>query len=302
MPAWVQPSIDHLAKNYLFYVWVFSMFVICAGIARWYGKRQWYEREKVRRKELGLPIASLLSVGGSSEQSFTYSSLFHGGLLGVRHVVGVLVYSLVVSLVATQIPTVGERIYDQKEILSVAYSGMSGPLVMLSQSIVSPIVRHWSHNRLVRAGSTIVACAFWPAAYPVLSSLVGDELYAMTAVLILAMVVLSWGRSYTLGMSDGLKAADPEQTYPLVSLEVVQGTSLDQAWLYERTDSDYRLVTRSGSNHIIPAANVKEIKASDGSLAGHALMHSGWSSRVCAREGRSTRSHHALFGRLLGPT
>jgi hypothetical protein len=46
----------------------------------------------------------------------------------------------------------------------------------------------------------------------------------------------------------------------LVSLEVVQGTSFDEAWLYERTDSDYRLVTRSGSNHIIPAANVKEIR------------------------------------------
>jgi hypothetical protein len=94
MPAWLQPSIEHLVKNYLFYVWVFSMFVICAGIARWYGKRQWYEREKLRRKELGLPIASLLSVGGSSEQSFTYSSLFQGGLLGVRHVVGVLAYSV----------------------------------------------------------------------------------------------------------------------------------------------------------------------------------------------------------------
>jgi hypothetical protein len=61
-------------------------------------------------------------------------------------------------------------------------------------------------------------------------------------------------------MSDGLKSADPEQTHPLVRLEVVEGTSLDQAWLYERTDSDYRLVTKCGSNYIIPAANVKEIR------------------------------------------
>jgi hypothetical protein len=257
MPAWLQPSIEHLVKNYLFYVWVFSMFVICAGIARWYGKRQWYEREKLRRKELGLPIASLLSLGGTSEQSFTYSSLFQGGLLGVQHVVGVLTYSLLVSMV---LPTIIGRTYNQSELLSVAYSGMAGPLLVLSLSIVSPIVRHWSHSRLVRAGSTIVVFAFWVAAYPVLSSLVDNELYAMSAILILAMVILSWGRSYTLGMSDGLKAADPEQTYPLVSLEVVQGTSIDQAWLYERTDSDYRLVTRSGSNYIIPAANVKEIR------------------------------------------
>ena len=82
----------------------------------------------------------------------------------------------------------------------------------------------------------------------------------MTVILILAMVILSWGRSYALGMSVGLKAANPEQTYPLVSLEVIQGTSFDQAWLYERTDSHYRLVTSSGSNHIIPAANVKAIR------------------------------------------
>src|SRR5450631_619224 len=134
MPVWLQPSIEHFVKNYLFYVWVFSMFVICAGIARWYGKRQWYEREKVRRKELGLPIASLLSVGGSSEQSFTYSSLFQGGLLGVRHVVGVLAYSVFVLLVAMQIPMIGGRIHDRKELLSVAYSTMSGPLVTLSLS------------------------------------------------------------------------------------------------------------------------------------------------------------------------
>jgi hypothetical protein len=34
----------------------------------------------------------------------------------------------------------------------------------------------------------------------------------------------------------------------------------DEAWLYERTDSDYRIVTKSGSNHIIPASNVKQIE------------------------------------------
>ena len=160
----------------------------------------------------------------------------------------------------TQIPMIGEGIHDQKELLGLAYSTMSGPLVTLSLSIVSPIVHHWSQNRLVRAGSTIGVFAFWLAAYPVLSSFVGDELYPMTVILILAMVILSWGRSYALGMSVGLKAANPEQTYPLVSLEVIQGTSFDQAWLYERTDSHYRLVTRSGSNHIIPAANVKAIR------------------------------------------
>ena len=177
----------------------------------------------------------LLSVGGSSEHSFTYSSLFQGGLLGVQHVVGVLLYSFFVLLVSMQIPMIGGKIHNQEELVSVAYATVSGPLVTLSLSIASPIVRHWSQNRLVRAASTIVVFVFSLAAYPVLSSFVGDELYTLVVILISAMVILSWGRSYTLGMSDGLKAADPEQTYPLVSLEVVQGTSFDQAWLYEKT-------------------------------------------------------------------
>jgi hypothetical protein len=45
-----------------------------------------------------------------------------------------------------------------------------------------------------------------------------------------------------------------------LAVEVIQGTGFDEAWLYERTDSDYRIVTKSGSNHIIPASNVKQIK------------------------------------------
>ena len=61
-------------------------------------------------------------------------------------------------------------------------------------------------------------------------------------------------------MNEGRVAANPAVNYPLVTLDVHQGKNLDEAWLYEKTDSDYRLVTKTGSNHIIPATNVKEIK------------------------------------------
>jgi hypothetical protein len=187
MPVWLQPSIEHFVKNYLFYVWVFSMFVICAGIARWYGKRQWYEREKLRRKEIGLPVASLLSVGGSSEQSFTYSSLFQGGLLGVRHVVGVFSYAIFVSVVSDAM--IRGSNHNQGQLLGI-YSAVSGPLLMMSLSIATPIVRHWSQNRLVRAGSITVASIFVLAAYPVLLCFVGDEMYTLGVILILALVIL----------------------------------------------------------------------------------------------------------------
>jgi hypothetical protein len=80
------------------------------------------------------------------------------------------------------------------------------------------------------------------------------------AVEMLCLIVLSLCLSYSIGMTEGLRSAVPDRAHPLVSLQVIQGTNLDEAWLYERTDSDYRLVTSDGSNHIVPAANVKEIK------------------------------------------
>ena len=73
------------------------------------------------------------------------------------------------------------------------------------------------------------------------------------------IIVLSFGLSYTIGMSEGLRSADPALNYPLVTLEMRDGGRLERAWLYERTDSDYRLVTENGTNHVVPAANVKEI-------------------------------------------
>lgn len=39
-----------------------------------------------------LPVASLMSLGGSSDQLFTYSSLFKGGLVGVIVVTILLLY------------------------------------------------------------------------------------------------------------------------------------------------------------------------------------------------------------------
>jgi hypothetical protein len=83
---------------------------------------------------------------------------------------------------------------------------------------------------------------------------------AAFSIQIILTVIVSLCYSYSRGVSEGLKAADPESTYPFVSVKVIEGTDFEEAWLYERTDSDYRIVTKSGSNHIIPASNVKEIK------------------------------------------
>ena len=89
--------------------------------------------------------------------------------------------------------------------------------------------------------------------------MLGDENVGFTGPIILTVIV-SLCYSYSRGVSEGVKAADPESTYPVVSVKVIEGTDFEEAWLYERTDSDYRIVTKSGANHIIPASNVKEIK------------------------------------------
>ena len=74
--AWI----EDVKKNYQFYVFLFSMFVISMGLTRWLGKRLWHQEQISRRKELKLPVASLFS---SDTASFSYLSLFQGGLIGL---------------------------------------------------------------------------------------------------------------------------------------------------------------------------------------------------------------------------
>jgi hypothetical protein len=88
----------------------------------------------------------------------------------------------------------------------------------------------------------------------------GKSMDASVALTIqsMALAILSLFFSYLVGMGD--KKADPSLNYPLVNFVLVQGDNLDKALLYERTDSDYRLIAQDGSNRIVPAVNVREIR------------------------------------------
>ena len=46
LEAWI----EDVKKNYQFYVFLFSMFVISMGLTRWLGKRLWYQAQISRRK------------------------------------------------------------------------------------------------------------------------------------------------------------------------------------------------------------------------------------------------------------
>jgi hypothetical protein len=247
--------IEDIKKNYQFFVFLFSMFVICMGLTRWLGKRLWYQETISRRKESKLPVALLFS---SDPSSFSYSSLFEGGLIGLA-----AVSWFYLSVAFTSSPSADEDVWQRLPL------AMLIPIVTLASSSVSIFLgniiprqnRQTLTNSPLLIMSSTVLIGILVSSLPVEIAVLSDEKKNVALLLqIILTVIVSLCYSYAHGVSEGLKAANPESTYPLVGIEVIQGTGFDEAWLYERTDSDYRIVTKSGSNHIIPASNVKQIK------------------------------------------
>jgi len=243
--------IEEVKKNYQFFVFLFSTFVICMGLTRWLGKRQWYQERISRRKKLKLPVASLFSADSSS---FSYSGLFQGGLIGLA----------VVSwhfMILVGYPSGGKDVSNRlplQMLTPIAAIGQMS-LGMFWVSLFSRQHRDMLINSLGLIMSSTVLNVILVSTLVVSFTMLGDENVGFTGPIILTVIV-SLCYSYSRGVSEGVKAADPESTYPVVSVKVIEGTDFEEAWLYERTDSDYRIVTKSGSNHIIPASNVKEIK------------------------------------------
>ncbi len=243
--------IEDVKKNYQFYVFLFSLFVILMGLTRWLGKWLWYQEQISRRKKLKLPVPSLLT---SAPSSFSYSSLFQGGLVGL-------------AIVSWYFAFVFASPAADEDALTALPLAMFLPIVTLAitsiQILLGTILSRQYFGTLINSPilimSSIVLIGIGVITFLIESAFLREEKFG-ALVQIIITVIVSLCYSYVYGVSEGLKAADPETTYPLVSVEVIQGTDFDEAWLYERTDSDYRIVTKSGSNHIIPASNVKQIK------------------------------------------
>jgi hypothetical protein len=254
---------ETIAKDYQFYVFVFSMFVIFMGIARWFGKRTWLDREKAARSRLKLPVAQLSAVGGDLQQSFTYAGLFQGGLVGVVAFVILMMY--VVVMTAMSVWSSGDAAMSQSRVLAPVPVLMLFPIVMIPWAI-------FQYVRMGRKASSggvsrpkliwIVVFVCWIAYGVVVYLMVAKALTPGEAVAcqLLTTAILLLCLSYSIGMMEGLKAADPAANCPLVNVKVIEGSDLDGAWLYETTDTDYRLVAADGSNHIIPSTNVKAIQ------------------------------------------
>lgn len=46
MSAEAKGLIEEIEKSYQFYVYLFTIFVVCMGVARWNGKQIWRKREE----------------------------------------------------------------------------------------------------------------------------------------------------------------------------------------------------------------------------------------------------------------
>jgi hypothetical protein len=254
---------EDFAKNYQFFVFLFSTFLICMGLTRWLGKRQWYQGRMSRREKLKLPVASLFSADSSS---FSYSSLFQGGLTGFLVVSWNFTFVLVLLIVDEDVSHIPlKNTLPLLMIFPIVMTAGVSLLLFLTSIFSRQFIDTLIGSLALIMSSTVVIGIL-------VSSLIGEIAIMKHCIVLPAennvaflvqsilTVIVSLCYSYSRGVSEGVKAADPESTHPLVSVKVIEGTDFEEAWLYERTDSDYRIVTKSGSNHIIPASSVKEIK------------------------------------------
>jgi hypothetical protein len=247
--------IGHVEKNYQFFVFLFTTFVICMGLTRWLGKRQWYQERISRRKQLKLPVASLFS---SDSFAFSYSSLFQGGLIGLA----LVSWHFMFMFISASYEYVSETLPYVTPAPIVLIAQQSLQLFLMSIFARQHRDTLTNSTFLIVSSVLFIGILVWilVSSFPAEITISKDKNNVAFVVQILLTVIVSLCYSYSCGVSEGLKAADPESTYPFVRVKVIDGTDFEEAWLYERTDSDYRIVTKSGSNHIIPVSNVKEIK------------------------------------------
>ena len=240
-----------IEKSYQFYAYVFTLYVICMGIARWFGQTSSRAGEEKRRKSAGLPVAECFS---NAEQGFTYASLFQGGLLGVVATSLLMTYVLVLPVALWGWGSL-RTVLDRPDVGSILMYFPVITIAILTLAVLFLFCRGVGISNLIFATGLIAACV---AATTIAYWKIADKA-ALVMIQLLAVAAMSLFMSFLMGIATGLRRAKPEASYPLVSVELQQGAGFDRVWLYERTDSDYRFLSATGANYVVPAANVTKI-------------------------------------------
>ena len=243
-----------LAGNYQFYLFLFSIFAVAMGFARAFGKTLWEDIERGLRKEQNLPVATLSSAGDSS---FTYSSLLQSGLFSIALVSVLSLYIVFMLAFFYRRSFFTKFRTDPEQVLTTVATLSLYPILMISFHIYGSFNEHMHKfhvGYLIGFGGGVVAVAAL-GLIPIAFAKSARTKIVLVMVCISAMALLA---SYATGQSEGIDAADPT-THGYVAVETAAGPGLE-GWLYDTTALDYRLVTKDGSNIIIPAATVRAIR------------------------------------------
>lgn len=231
---------------------VVVLYLVLMGFFHRWGRTQASSVAMEERRKSRKPAISLSSRGGAGDVPWKDPSLISGGLLGLTFVVVASSYVVLIEMVQH-----GDDLFrDLRRVaLSIAY-----PIVMLSGLIwlFTPWVRR--RNLMIALASAAVACFVVPFVLPA-----GWALVVAIGLLTGVSFCLSWAIGGAVGWGD----AQVDRRYPVVDVELTNGTVLQDLWLFEHTATDYRLVDESGREHVLPLTSVLELRTRGSSPDGH---------------------------------
>jgi hypothetical protein len=247
---------EQLAGNYQFYLFALSLFAVAMGAARAFGKSVWEDIERTSREEHHLPIATLKSAVASG---FEYSSLLSGGVAAIVLVSVLFLYVVAMLLFSYRLSLFEKFRVDPDTVLRSFAILMLYPVLMMAFFIYESMQNHADKLPSVYE-AVIIGIALVFGAIGLLPLALIRSARMKVALQALALTLMALLASFVIGEGEGIKAADPT-TSSYVAVESAAGGSVLEGWLYETTDTDYRLVTKDGANLIVPAASIRTIMA-----------------------------------------
>ncbi len=234
---------------------LFVGYVILMGYAHRRGRLTWVSKENQRRSSQGRPTINLLSRNPMVDVPWKDPSLIQGGLTAIFAVIILLSY-VVMGLLS-------EMLFSQKlvmgDLLDLLLFLMVWP-VSMGGFLIGVMIWQHRHRNAIRSlwGLIVIALVGFISSFAV--PFVFEPPETALIVEIALLVILSFLLSYLIGMNQGITEADIEKQFPLVEVLTTQNETISQVRLYEKTDTDYRLIGEDGVNHIIPSVNIREIR------------------------------------------
>lgn len=235
-------------------------YIILMGWAYQSGRNTCFAKiiEKYRKDQK--PIVKLLSTSSKGELPWQDPALIHGGMTALRVIAILFGYVVMMSIFASLDETM-----TTNELIRAMSIFMIYPIVMISIFVIMVAAIFSLRQNVFRpfefAGSLFSPILIGSGAAVLSYYLINviKESVPLLASQILLLVVVSMCISYLYGVIESFKDANIEERFPLVEV-ITLHQKIAQLRLYEKTDTDYRFIGEDGINHIIPTANIIEIR------------------------------------------